>query len=165
MPRNFAFENQMEITFTSPGWLSESFFQERGMETPSCGAALSNMAVTPDGKAVACQSCLDREILGDMLLDDWKKIWKNPKCRRYREYAAKMFKKCPLWRRKYMRTENRWIKSCLRVLLLCLCFFVFGQMQEPKSSLLTRSRGNLFAGTRDDGSLDITYEIDWKVSR
>lgn len=93
----FCFQNQMEITFTSPGWLSESFFQERGMETPSCGAALSNMAVTPDGKAVACQSCLDREILGDMLLDDWKKIWKNPKCRRYREYAAKMFKKCPLW--------------------------------------------------------------------
>ena len=63
-----------------------------------------------------------------------------------------------------MRTENRWIKSCLRVLLLCLCFFVFGQNARAKEQPLDEiERESIWLETRDDGSLDITYEIDWKV--
>lgn len=67
-----------------------------GLEIPSCGAALSNMAVTPSGDVVACQSCLDREAFGNLLDTDWKKIWNHPACKKYREYSRKMMQKCPL---------------------------------------------------------------------
>lgn len=89
-------ENGMELSFTSPGWIREEAFQEMGLEIPSCGAALSNMAVTPSGDVVACQSCLDREAFGNLLDTDWKKIWNHPACKKYREYSRKMMQKCPL---------------------------------------------------------------------
>ncbi len=89
-------ENGMELSFTSPGWIREEAFQELGLEIPSCGAALSNMAVTPSGDVVACQSCLDRETFGNLLDTDWKKIWNHPACKKYREYSRKMMQKCPL---------------------------------------------------------------------
>lgn len=89
-------ENGMELSFTSPGWIREEAFQEMGLEIPSCGAALSNMAVTPSGDVVACQSCLDRETFGNLLDTDWKKIWNHPACKKYREYSRKMMRKCPL---------------------------------------------------------------------
>lgn len=89
-------ENGMELSFTSPGWIREEAFQEMGLEIPSCGAALSNMAVTPSGDVVACQSCLDRETFGNLLDTDWKKIWNHPACKKYREYSRKMMQKCPL---------------------------------------------------------------------
>lgn len=89
-------ENGMELSFTSPGWIREEAFQEMGLEIPSCGAALSNMAVTPSGDVVACQSCMDRETFGNLLDTDWKKIWNHPACKKYREYSRKMMQKCPL---------------------------------------------------------------------
>lgn len=89
-------ENGMELSFTSPGWIREEAFQEMGLEIPSCGAALSNMAVTPSGDVVACQSCMDRETFGNLLDTDWKKIWNHPACKKYQEYSRKMMQKCPL---------------------------------------------------------------------
>lgn len=89
-------ENGMEIRFTSPGWIGEEELRKMAMEVPSCGASLSNMAVAPDGSVAACQSCLDREIFGNMLTDPWKKIWNHPACRRYRNYSAQMKQECPL---------------------------------------------------------------------
>lgn len=92
----FCFANGMEISFTSPGWVKESDCQELGITTPSCGACLSNMAVTPGGNVVPCQSWLSGKVLGNMLKDDWKEIWDSEECRTRREYSAAMQGDCPL---------------------------------------------------------------------
>ena len=89
-------KNGMELSFTSPGWIREEALREMGLDVPSCGAALSNMAVTPSEDVVACQSCLDRETFGNILRTDWKQIWNHPVCKKYREYSRQMQQKCPL---------------------------------------------------------------------
>ncbi|MBR5943558.1 MAG: radical SAM protein, partial [Lachnospiraceae bacterium] len=94
----YCFANGMEIAFTSPGWIDESVFKELGINTPSCGACLSNMAITPAGKVVPCQSWLSGDDLGSMVLGEWDTIWNEEKCRERREYSAKMEGKCPLRR-------------------------------------------------------------------
>ncbi|MBP3463110.1 MAG: radical SAM protein [Clostridia bacterium] len=95
--KKYADENLMEISFTSPGWLDEKQLKELNMEIPTCGACLSNMAITPDGEVVPCQSWLGKNAsLGNMLKDSWKKIWNNPKCKKQRKYSSKSTGKCPL---------------------------------------------------------------------
>ncbi len=89
-------EHGMEISFTSPGWITEENLRGMGLSVPSCGAALSNMAVTPAGDVVACQSSLDREVFGNMRTTEWKKIWNHPACKRCREFSRKMKQVCPL---------------------------------------------------------------------
>lgn len=93
----YAKENLMEISFTSPGWLKEKKIKELGLDIPSCGACLSNMAVAPDGEVVPCQSWLGKDAgLGNILQTEWKKIWNNPKCKKIRKYSAKTLGICPL---------------------------------------------------------------------
>ena len=87
----------MELDFTSPGWLEEETLRSLGLNLiPSCGACLSNMAVTPDGKVVPCQSWLSDEPLGDLLHDDWADIWNSPRCAAIRAESAKMEHLCQL---------------------------------------------------------------------
>ena len=87
----------MELDFTSPGWLGEEMLRELGLSLiPSCGACLSNMAVTPDGKVVPCQSWLSDAPLGDLLHDDWKDIWNDPRCAAIRAESVKMDHLCQL---------------------------------------------------------------------
>ena len=90
--------NGMEIAFTSPGWIEQSVFEELNIPSPSCGACLSNMAITPAGHVVPCQSWLSDEPLGSMLTDDWKTIWENEACTERRNYSAQMTGECPLRR-------------------------------------------------------------------
>ena len=92
----YCFENGMEINFTSPGWVGDEFCKELGISTPNCGACLSNMAVTPGGNVVPCQSWLSGDVLGNMLTDDWNSIWENEKCRERRAFSADMRCECPL---------------------------------------------------------------------
>lgn len=92
----FCYQNGMEISFTSPGWIEESFFNNYGLNPPSCGACLSNMAVTPGGNVVPCQSYLSTDALGSMLEDDWETIWNSEACVSRRDYSAKMYGTCPL---------------------------------------------------------------------
>ena len=87
----------MELDFTSPGWLEEETLRGLGLSLiPSCGACLSNMAVTPDGKVVPCQSWLSDEPLGDLLHDDWADIWNSPRCAAIRAESAKLEHICQL---------------------------------------------------------------------
>lgn len=93
----YANENLMEISFTSPGWIEDKKLEELGLDIPSCGACLSNMAIAPDGEVVPCQSWLGNEAgLGNMLTQKWEDIWNNPKCKKQRAYSAKSLGKCPL---------------------------------------------------------------------
>jgi len=96
----YCFANDMEISFTSPGWIEEEYFDELGITKPTCGACLSNMAVTPGGNVVPCQSWLSDSILGSMLNDNWDSIWNSEECKKRRDYSAEMTGLCPLRRAK-----------------------------------------------------------------
>ena len=87
----------MEIAFTSPGLIAEEKLYELGIDVPTCGACMSNMAIAPNGDVVPCQSWLDENSsLGNMLKDSWKKIWNSPLCLSTREYSSRLEFKCPL---------------------------------------------------------------------
>ena len=92
----FCGDNEMELSFTSPGWVKEETLQKLGLTVPSCGACLSNMAVAPNGDVVPCQSWLTDKPLGNLLTDDWKRIWNRPETVNIRNFAAKMTQECPL---------------------------------------------------------------------
>ena len=92
----YCFDNGMEISFTSPGWVENEFCEELGINPPTCGACLSNMAITPSGKVVPCQSWLSGDELGDFLNDEWTDIWTGEKCEERRDYSVLMEGKCPL---------------------------------------------------------------------
>lgn len=93
---DYCFANGMEISFTSPGWIEDAFFAQLGISTPTCGACLSNMAVTPGGNVVPCQSWLSGQPLGSMLEDDWDAIWQGEECAKHRAFSARMSGECPL---------------------------------------------------------------------
>lgn len=89
-------EKQIEISFTSPGWVSNEVLQQMNLKVPSCGACLSNMAITPNGKVVPCQSWLEGLELGDILHEDWSTIWNSFMCEKIRSNSSKMEGICPL---------------------------------------------------------------------
>lgn len=94
--KHFCNENGMEIDFTSPGLISKEKLEEIGMNVPMCGAALSNMAVCPDGTVVPCQSWLSAENgLGNILTDEFSVIWNNDKCKRLRRLSETEALLCP----------------------------------------------------------------------
>ena len=87
----------MEMDFTSPGWLKEETLRSMGLTlVPSCGACLSNMAIAPDGGVIPCQSWLSSQPLGNMLTDDWDKMWQSQRCAAIRAKSAKMEQLCQL---------------------------------------------------------------------
>ena len=87
----------MEMDFTSPGWLKEETLRSMGLTlVPSCGACLSNMAIAPDGGVIPCQSWLSSQPLGNMLTDDWDKIWQSQRCAAIRAKSTKMEQLCQL---------------------------------------------------------------------
>lgn len=92
----FCNENHMEISFTSPGWIDEEKLRKLGLSVPTCGACLSNMAIAPDGSVVPCQSWLSGEPLGNILNDEWDKIWNSEACGKIRSFSVQMTGTCPL---------------------------------------------------------------------
>lgn len=98
--KEFCDTHQMEISFTSPGWVDEEKLSELGIASPTCGACLSNMAVSPDGGVVPCQSWLSDKPIGNILNDQWEEIWNSMLCKGIRENSARMDYTCPL------RTSN-----------------------------------------------------------
>ncbi len=66
-----------------------------GLGVKACTASLVNMCVGPNGDVYPCQSYF--ESLGNILKDDWRKIWNNPLAVsiRKREYVEPKCKDCP----------------------------------------------------------------------
>ena len=93
---DYCFANGMEISFTSPGWVDADFCNELGITTPNCGACLSNMAITPSGNIVPCQSWLSDEPLGNILKDEWDEVWESERCKERRKYSSGLRSECPL---------------------------------------------------------------------
>ena len=92
----FCFKNGMEISFTSPGWVDPELCRQLGLNTPCCGACLSNMAISPGGNVVPCQSWLSGPVLGNFLNSEWSDIWNGGDCVRIRENSAAISYECPL---------------------------------------------------------------------
>ena len=89
-------ELDMEMDFTSPGLIPRETLEQLGMNVPMCGAALSNMAVAPDGTVVPCQSWLGGNAsLGNILTDPFKTIWNHPHCAALRQMDAAEALSCP----------------------------------------------------------------------
>lgn len=94
---DLAAAREMEVDFTSPGWLSDETLRALGLtRLPRCGACLSNMAVAPDGTVLPCQSWLHGPALGNILHDPWRRIWNGRPCRTIRRRSARMRPGCPL---------------------------------------------------------------------
>ncbi len=88
--------NEMEMDFTSPGLISKEKLEAIGINVPMCGAALSNMAIAPDGAVVPCQSWLNSDAdLGNILTDKFSDIWKNKKCIELRKMTDEEALSCP----------------------------------------------------------------------
>lgn len=86
----------LELDFTSPGWLDEEDLNSLGMNMPVCGATLGNMAIAPNGEVLPCQSWVQDKIsLGNILTKPWRKIWNSPLSKKIRKQAA-MKGACPL---------------------------------------------------------------------
>ena len=87
----------MELDFTSPGWLDDGTLRALGFaQTPRCGACLSNMAIAPDGTVLPCQSWLSGPGLGNLLHTPWHRIWRSPDCCTIRNTSAAMERRCQL---------------------------------------------------------------------
>jgi len=93
---DYCYSHDMEISFTSPGWVEKDFLESLGIMVPTCGACLSNMAITPSGNVVPCQSWLSDNSLGNILTDSWEKIWNSEECKLHRDYSALTTGLCPL---------------------------------------------------------------------
>jgi MoaA/NifB/PqqE/SkfB family radical SAM enzyme len=94
--REFTLKAEMEMDFTSPGLIPKEKLKELNMNVPSCGAALSNMAIAPDGTVVPCQSWLTEGAgLGNILKDPFKKIWAHPIAKKLRRMTDKEALACP----------------------------------------------------------------------
>ena len=92
----YAKTKELEIAFTSPGWIDEAVLKKYNVVVPSCGACLSNMAITPSGEVIPCQSWLNEDSLGNILADDWKKIWTSKKTKEIRKQAMQNEQVCLL---------------------------------------------------------------------
>lgn len=92
----FCNDNKMEISFTSPGWIDESELEKMGLNVPTCGACLSNMAIAPNGDIIPCQSWLSDYKLGNILIDSWALVWDSQRTSKIRDYSRMMTGACPL---------------------------------------------------------------------
>jgi MoaA/NifB/PqqE/SkfB family radical SAM enzyme len=92
----YAHSKEMEVSFTSPGWIKEEVLTKQQMVVPSCGACLSNMAIAPDGEVLPCQSWLGGLSLGNILEEKWEQIWNGKACKAIRKRAAKEEQICLL---------------------------------------------------------------------
>ena len=94
--KEFCNAHEMEIDFTSPGLINAEKLDALEMNVPMCGAALSNMAIAPDGTVVPCQSWLGADAsLGNILTDPFKRIWNHPMCKQLRNMSEEQALSCP----------------------------------------------------------------------
>jgi radical SAM protein with 4Fe4S-binding SPASM domain len=85
----------MEFTWYTPTQYCEVNPLKLELGIKSCSACRINMAIEPDGTVIPCQSYFVP--LGNILRDEWKKIWQNPLCLkiRARKYAPDKCYECP----------------------------------------------------------------------
>ena len=171
----YAAANGIEISFTSPGWLPEETLRALGFtQIPSCGACLSNMAIAPDGTVLPCQSWLTGKGLGNLLRTPWPRIWHSHECRAIRKESAKMAQRCQLGDTPMQELPMK-MQFMRRLALLCAVLACGALLALPAAAAQTEAPcaedGDMdyirsyvvTVDPREDGSADITYDIDWQV--
>lgn len=103
---NYCKEHDLELKFTSPGWITELFFKNINMNPPVCGAGLSNMAIAPNGDLVPCQSWLDGYSFGNLLDNKFTTIWNSKDLVKFRKKIVKLDDECPLNTKELKNEEN-----------------------------------------------------------
>ena len=66
------------------------------LNAPMCGAALSNMAVSPSGDLIPCQSWLNGKKFGNLLSSSFSYIWNTKELKEFRKKIIKLDYECPL---------------------------------------------------------------------
>ncbi len=94
--KEYCDKNQLELKFTSPGWIESEFFKENKLDEPACGACISNMAISPQGDLIPCQSYLDGKTFGNLLTTDFDKMWSSPDLKAFKKNVLKIGFNCPL---------------------------------------------------------------------
>ena len=93
---NYAKTINAEIKFTSPGILSKESLQRLRLQEPMCGAGSTNMAISPSGDLIPCQSYLSGLSFGSLLNSNFSILWKSHKLRQLRKKALKLDNECML---------------------------------------------------------------------
>lgn len=94
--KEYVDKKDLDLNFTSPGWIDPEVLEKLKLNFPTCGACLSNMGIAPNGDVIPCQSWLSDNALGNLLTDKWSNIWKNKKCKKIRKASMNSFNLCPL---------------------------------------------------------------------
>ena len=102
---DYANNHGLEIKFTSPGILSKEILKKLKLDEPMCGACSSNMAVSPSGDLIPCQSYLSGLSFGSLLNNDFKTLWHNKELKKLRKRALALDNEC-LLNNKY-ESENK----------------------------------------------------------
>lgn len=94
--KDVASETGTRLIWYSPTPYCELNPVNMGLGIKQCTACSINMAIEPDGTVIPCQSYY--EPLGNILRDDWKRIWSHPLCERIRrrEYVDERCGKCEM---------------------------------------------------------------------
>lgn len=92
----YCYDNDLELKFTSPGWIENTYFNNMKLNAPMCGAALSNMAVSPSGDLIPCQSWLNGKKFGNLLSSSFSYIWNTKELKEFRKKIIKLDYECPL---------------------------------------------------------------------
>lgn len=88
--------HDIEVKFTTPGLLTKKDYQELDLAMPMCGACISNMAISPSGDVIPCQSWLKGDSFGNILNKNFKDIWKSKELKKVKNKALKSLDLCPL---------------------------------------------------------------------
>ena len=85
----------MEFTWYTPTEYCKLDPLQLELGIKSCSACRVSMCIEPDGTVIPCQSYFTP--VGNILKDDWKKIWRNPLCLklRARQYVPEKCHDCP----------------------------------------------------------------------
>jgi radical SAM protein with 4Fe4S-binding SPASM domain len=94
--REAASETGTKMIWYSPTPYCELNPVNMGLGIKQCTACSLNMAIEPDGTVLPCQSYY--EPLGNILVDDWARIWGHPLCERIRrrEYVDDRCRDCDM---------------------------------------------------------------------
>ena len=104
---NYCKENDLELKFTSPGWIDDEFLKNNNINPPICGATISNMAISPSGDVIPCQSYLDGTSFGNLLDSSFNSIWNSKALKEFKKKIVKLDYNCPLNIKELKYEENK----------------------------------------------------------
>lgn len=99
--KDFIRENKIETIFATHNYVPIETLKKLGIGHKLCRACVNEITINVFGDVVPCYNCVNTDkILGNILKDDWHKIWKGPLASKIREGALSKKVRCPSSRTK-----------------------------------------------------------------